>query len=204
MIPWYHGIDGIPPNTSLRVRVEPRGLYQHQRWTDIVIPDLQGGQNFQLDFYATHPCLPPNVATASTSPRSSCSQEGEREEGGLQDCAGMLLPLVVEHHGRWGKSAIHLLNSLAKKAGDSLPGVTQGQFHDFWVKQLGYELVRSVAFTVVLNTAGWFQYTHHIGELQHALSCFLIIFHYNILGYLVHILLFVCLCFKFLYIHTYI
>ena len=70
-------------STGLRVRVEPRGLYQDQRWTDIVIPDLQGSQNLHLNFCATHPCLPSNVATASTSPRSSCCQEGECK-GGLQ------------------------------------------------------------------------------------------------------------------------
>ena len=163
-------------STGLSARVEPRSLYRDQRRPDIVVPTFQGGQDLHLDFSATHHCLPSNVATASTTPGAAAAKRENVKKEVYRDCAGIFLPLMVEHNGRWGKSSIHLLNYLAKKAGESLiPGVTQGQFRDFWceVIRLRHELVRSVAFTVMHNAADWFHSFHHIEELQHALSCFL-------------------------------
>ena len=101
-------------STDLHAIVEPCGLYQDQRRPDIVVPGFQGGQDLHLDFSATHPCLLSNVATASTTPGAAAAKRENTKKEVYRDCAGMFLPLVVEHHGRWGKSAIHLLNCLAK------------------------------------------------------------------------------------------
>ena len=84
-------------STGLRVRVQPRGLYQDQCWPDIVIPNFQGGQDLHLDFSATHPGLPSNVDTASNSPGAAAAKK-ENVKDVYRDRAGMFLPLVVEHH----------------------------------------------------------------------------------------------------------
>ena len=81
---------------------------------------------------------------------------------------------------------------------NSIPGDTQGQFHDFSDKQFGYELVRNVAFTVVHNA----RLTTLKNYKMHFLASldYLIIFYFGPLG---SCFVFVCLCFE-LQLYTYI
>ena len=67
--------------TGLRAMVEQRGLYPDQRRPDIVVADFSGGRELQLDFSATHPCLPTNLNLTSRDPVAA---ERAREEASLQ------------------------------------------------------------------------------------------------------------------------
>ena len=77
--------------------------------------------------------------------------------------------MVFEHHGRWGKSAILLLEQLAKRVGTTLPGITRGQFRDYWLKRLGCELQKGMVFSVVHNAEGWHRSNPHVEELRLAI-----------------------------------
>ena len=61
--------------------MEQRGLYPDQRRPDIVVADFSEGRELQLDFSATHPCLPTNLNLASRDPGAA---EGAGEEASLQ------------------------------------------------------------------------------------------------------------------------
>ena len=141
--------------TGLRATVEPRGLYPDQRRPDIVVPDFENGRNLHLDFSATHPCLPSNIAVSSRSAGAAAAKR-EREKRTLySDCVGIFTPLVCEHHGRWGEAALKLLKALSRRAAETTPNITRPQFADFWVKKLSCELLRSCVASMAGNAAGW-------------------------------------------------
>ena len=54
----------------------------------------------------------------------------------------------------------------------SLPDVTCGQFRDHWLKRLGCELQRGVAFSVCHNAEGWHRSNQHVEELKFAILDF--------------------------------
>ena len=157
-------------STGLRSQVEPRGLYTDQRRPDIVVPDFEAGRDLHLDFSATHPCLPINLASASITPGAAAAKREAVKRNTYSDCTGTFKPLVVEHHSRWGSAAIHLLESLAKQAAVSFPGVTRGSFRNFWLKKLGCELQKGIAHSITNNAVGWHR-NDDSQELRIAIAC---------------------------------
>ena len=159
-------------STGLRTCVEPRGLYQDQRRPDIVIPDFHDGRGMHLDLSLTHPCLPSNVSPASHTPGAAAAKREGVKRDTYKDCAELFQPIVMEHCGRWGPAALHFLDQLAKRARVSLPDVTCGQFRDHWLKRLGCELQRGIAFSVCHNAEGWHRSNQHVEELKFAILDF--------------------------------
>ena len=127
-------------STGLRAMVEQHGLYPDQKRPDIVVPDFSEGRELQLDFSATHPCLPTNLNLASHDPGAADARREQEKRNRYSDSNGLFEPIVCEHHGRWGVAAIELLKKLARSAGESIPRVTYWQFRDFWMKALGVSL----------------------------------------------------------------
>ena len=67
-------------STGLQATVEQRGMYHDQRCPDIVVPDFSKGRSLHLDFSATHPCLPSNIATSShTIGAAAAKREQEKQ-----------------------------------------------------------------------------------------------------------------------------
>ena len=152
-------------STGLRATVEQRGLYPDQRRPDIVVPDFANGESLHLDFSATHPCLPSNVAASSRSAGAAAAKR-EREKRNLySDCDGTFTPLVCEHHGRWGGDAVKLLKSLSCRAAESSPHISRSQFTDFWLKKLGCEFLRGCVSSMAGNAAGWHRGNYCVDEL---------------------------------------
>ena len=153
-------------SSGLRATVEQRGLYPDQRRPDIVVPDFEAGKSLHLDFSATHPCLPSNVVASSRSPGAAAAKREREKHSVYSDCDGTLVPLVCEHHGRWGEAATKLLKSLARRAGVSSPQITHAQFVDFWLKSLSCELLRGMD-----NSVGWNRGSYCIDGLLDAIVC---------------------------------
>ena len=78
-------------------------------------------------------------------------------------------PIICEHHGRWGVTAIKLLKKLAHSAGESIPRVTHWQFRDFWVKAIGFSFQKNIAQTMVNNAQGWNRSSNLSQELKSAI-----------------------------------
>ena len=89
-------------STGLRAMVEQRGLYPDQRRPDIVVPNFSEGRELQLDFSATHPCLPTNLNLASRDPGAAAARREQEKRHHYSDSNGLFQPIVCEHHGRWG------------------------------------------------------------------------------------------------------
>ena len=156
--------------TGLRARVEPRGLYEDACRPDIMVPDFEVGRDLHLDFSATNPCLPSNVAAASRSHGAAAGKREKEKDTLYRDCAGIFVPLVLEHHGRWGEGSIRLLKILAEKAAASLPDTSKSQFKDFWVKALDCELQKGIFQTIANNAAGCCFQGNLPGRLQQAIA----------------------------------
>ena len=124
--------------------MEPCGVYPDQRRPDIVVPDFSEGHELQLDFSATHSCLPINLISASCEPGAAAARREQEKRHRYSEINSLFEPIVCEHHGRWGVAAIKLLKKLAHSAGESIPCVTHWQFHDFWVKALGISLQKNI------------------------------------------------------------
>ena len=92
-------------STGLRAMVEQRGLYPDQRGPDIVVPDFSEGRELQLDFSATHPCLPTNLNLASRDPGAAAARREQEKRHHYSDSNGLFQPIVCEHHGHWGVAA---------------------------------------------------------------------------------------------------
>ena len=164
---WYSAV----LSSGLRATVEQRGLYPDQRRPDIVVPDFEAGRSLHLDFSATHPCMPSNVAASSSAPGVAASKR-EREKRTLySDCDGTFVPLVVEHYGRWGEAAIKLLQSLSRRVGESSPVVTRSQFVNFWQKTLSCELLRGMVSIIASNSVGWNRGSNGINNILDAIVC---------------------------------
>ena len=86
-------------SAGLRATVEQRGLYPDCRRPDIVVPDYCDGRELQLDFSATHPCLPTNLPHASRNRGAAASRREQEKRRHYSDCSGLFEPLVCEHHG---------------------------------------------------------------------------------------------------------
>ena len=123
----------------------------------------------QLDFSATHPGLQSNVVAASKTPGAAASKREREKRATYSDCAGKFVPLVIEHYGRWGVDALHFLKTLSRRASATLPGVTAGQFSDFWLKAVGCALVKGVTLAVVNNAVAWNRGNGRISDLQSAI-----------------------------------
>ena len=67
-------------STGLRAMVKQHNLYPDQRRPDIVVADISEGRELQLDFSATHPCLPTNLNLASRDPGAAAARRGEQEK----------------------------------------------------------------------------------------------------------------------------
>ena len=156
-------------SAGLRATVEQRGLYPDCRRPDIVVPDYCDGRELQLDFSATHPCLPTNLPHASRNRGAAASRREQEKRRHYSDCSGLFEPLVCEHHGCWGAAASKLLRDLSRRAGASLPGITHHQFHDFWLKALGVSLQKAMAHTILNNAEGWGCANSAIQELLSAI-----------------------------------
>ena len=115
----------------------------------VVVPDFSEGRELQLDFSATHPCLPTNLISASREAGAAASRREQEKRHRYNDSNGLFEPIVCEHHGHWGVTAIKLLNKLAHSAGESIPCVTHWQFRNLWVKALGISLQKNIAQTMV-------------------------------------------------------
>ena len=152
-------------STGLRAMVEQRGLYPDQRRPDIVVPDFSEGRELQLDFSATHPCLPTNLNLASRDPGAAAARREQEKRHRYSDSNGLFEPIVCEHHGRWGVAAIELLKKLARSAGESIPRVTHWQFRDFWMKALGVSLQKNIAQTMINNAQEWNRSSNFSQEL---------------------------------------
>ena len=159
-------------SAGLRATVEQRGLYPDCRRPDIVVPDYCDGRELQLDFSATHPCLPTNLPHASRNRGAAASRREQEKRRHYSDCSGLFEPLVCEHHGCWGAAASKLLRDLSRRAGASLPGITHHQFHDFWLKALGVSLQKAMAHTILNNAEGWGRANSAIQELLSAIVHF--------------------------------
>ena len=156
-------------SAGLRAMVEQRGLYPDQRRPDIVAPDFSEGRELQLDFSATHPCLPTNLNLASRDPGVAAARREQEKRHRYSDSNGLFEPIVCEHHGCWGIAVIELLKKLARSAGESIPRVTHWQFRDFWMKALGVSLQKNIAQTMVNNAQGWNRSSNFSQELKSAI-----------------------------------
>ena len=146
-----------------------RGLYPDQRRPDIVVPDFSEGRELQLDFSATHLCLPTNLNSASREPGAAAARREHEKRHRYSDSNGLFEPIVCEHHGRWGVAAIKLLKKLAHSAGESIPRVTHWQFRHFWVKALGISFQKNIAQTMVTNAQEWNRSSNLSQELKSAI-----------------------------------
>ena len=53
-----------------------------------------------------------------------------------------VVPLVVEHFGRWGKKAEAYLDDLSKRSRDGFGRLNRAEFKDYWRKRLSIQLQR--------------------------------------------------------------
>ena len=156
-------------STSLQANVEQRGLYSDGRRPDIVVPDFSEGRALHLDFSATHPCTPSNIAMSSNTTGAAAAKR-EREKILYSDCEGIFIPVVTEHHGTWGEEAQKLLKMLAHKAAESIPQITKAQYIDFWRKKLSCELLRASLATISGNRSGWHHYSNILNSYIDCIS----------------------------------
>ena len=152
-------------STGLQATVEQWRLYHDQRRLDIVVADFSEGRSLHLDFSATHPCLPSNIATSSHTVGAAAAKREWEKQSLYNDCQGIFIPVVCENHGRWGEAAMKLLKTLSSRAAETTPQLTKAQFTDFWTKKLSCKLLQGTMATIAGNAAGWHQNSSLITSL---------------------------------------
>ena len=80
--------------------------------------------------------------------------EKERYPGGL---AVRVVPLVLEHFGRWGKKAESYLDDLSKQSRDDFGRPNRAEFKDHWRKRLAIQLQRCNASVLLRKISNHLQ-----------------------------------------------
>ena len=130
-------------------RKEPKDRYAtSDSRPDIVVFDTGVGSNVELDISLAHPWSSDIFPTSASKDGAAASKredrkvaryERERYPGGL---SVRVVPLVVEHFGRWGKKAEAYLDDLSKRSRDGFGRLNRAEFKDYWRKRLSIQLQR--------------------------------------------------------------
>ena len=136
-------------NLNIPHRREPRHRYMtSENRPDIVVFDSQWGANIELDVALAHPWSSDIFPKSSDVDGAAAKRREDRKEdkykkerlpGGSQV---NMIPLVMEHFGRWGEEARKYLRKLAQRSTDGVGRPNAAEFVDFWRKRFSVQLQR--------------------------------------------------------------
>ena len=141
-------------------RREPRHRYANSNdRPDIVAFDSDSGCNVDLDIALAHPWSSDIFPRSSETDDAAAERREERKKSKYEkEClpggtAVSLIPLVMEHFGRWGVMGRNFLQKLAKKSCDEIGRPNAAEFLDFWRKRFSLQLQKCNAKVILRKMA---------------------------------------------------
>ena len=130
---------------------------------DISVFDTGAGSNVELDIAMAHPRSSDIFPTsATTDGAAACRREERKKARYAKDTypGGMsvqVVPLVMEHFGRWGKQAEAYFDQLSKRSRDECGKPDRAKFKDYWRKRMAIQLQKNNARVFLRKTSSLVQ-----------------------------------------------